>query len=277
MKNLKAPLLIVFTLAYGVANAQLQSFKKPQSFKYNDPVLRKIDSLKNIFKENNFIVNLKPANKILAKTPLAKRMLYDNNQCGLFCNLGALSVTGLELKGERISNTLVQLKWKTLSEYNNKGFDIERAYSTNNNNFVFDGFVVSNGNSKGESHYQQKDLNDYNGITYYRLKQTNIDGKFVYSNVISVKGYLEPAALKIYPNPGNSSNVIFSVSGIINAEKASISITDAMGRNVYHQNNLNLIDEDIPLKQFVILPPGYYNVAIISAQNNLRAPFVITQ
>ncbi len=275
MKYFTASLMILFTLAYSITNAQLQSFKNPQSFKYNDPVLEKIDSIKNLFKGNNFIVNLKPANKILAKTPLAKRLLY-NNECGVFCSLGALSVTGLELKGERISNTEVQLKWKTLSEYNNKGFDIERTYSVTDY-FVFDGFVMSNGNSNGESHYQQKDLNDYDGTTYYRLKQTNIDGKFVYSNVIAVKGYVEPAALKIYPNPGNSSNVFFSISGIINAEKASISITDAMGRIVYHQNNLNLIDEDIPLKQFVILPPGYYNVVIISAQNNLRGPFVITQ
>jgi len=276
MKYFTASLLILFTLAYSITNAQLQSFKKPHSFNYNDLVLEKIDSIKNLFKGNNFIVKLSPANKILAKTPLAKRMLY-SNECGVFCSLGALSVTGLELKGERVSNTEVQLKWKTLSEYNNKGFDVERAYATNYNNFVFDGFVVSNGNSNGESHYQQKDMNNYDGITYYRLKQTNIDGKFVYSNVISVKGYVDPAALKIYPNPGNSSNVIFSISGIRNAEKASIKITDAMGRIVYHQNNLNLNDGDIPLKQFVILPPGYYNVVIISAQNNLRGPFVITQ
>jgi hypothetical protein len=275
MKYCTVLLLFSITLTYSATNAQLQSFKMPHSFKYSNPVLERIDSIQKLFKGNNFIVKLKPSNKILAKIPVAKRMLYGTG-CGAFCTLRALPVTGLELKGERISNTEVQLKWKTLSEYNNKGFDIERTYSVNDY-FIYNGFVMGIGNSNVESRYQQKDLNDYEGTTYYRLKQTNIDGKFVYSNVIAVKGYAEPAKLKIYPNPGNTSSVYFSISGIINAEKASISITDAMGRNVYQQNNLNLIDGDIPLKQFINLPPGYYNILIISPQNNLRGSFVITQ
>lgn len=275
MKYLTISLLILLTVTCSITKAQLKSFNMDHSFKYSNPVLDRIDSTKNLFKGNNFFVSLKPANKILAKTPLAKRILTGND-CGIFCMGAPVSVTGLELKGTRISNTEVILKWKTFSENNNKGFDIERSYSANLN-FIYDGFVMGFGNSNVESRYQQTDLNDNENTTYYRLKQINFDGTVAYSNVIAVKGYVVPAKLKIYPNPGPGSEVVFSISGIVKVEKASISITDAMGRHIYSQNNLNLVDGEIPLKQFISLPPGYYNVLIISAENNLRGSFVITQ
>ena len=96
---------------------------------------------------------------------------------------GALPITGLEFYAKRISNTQVQLDWKTLQEINNKGFHIERK-KENENSFADMGFVSSNangGNSNFPLQYQKLDNNNFSGITYYRLKQEDIDGRTVHT------------------------------------------------------------------------------------------------
>lgn len=76
------------------------------------------------------------------------------------------------------------LNWTTASEINNSFFTIEKSYDGLDFEFV--------GNQEGSSPSMQivnYSLTDYNireTINYYRLKQTDFDGKFVYSKTISI-------------------------------------------------------------------------------------------
>lgn len=119
-------------------------------------------------------------------------------------------------------NDQTKLNWKTTSETNNKGFEIER--SADARTFERIGFVDGSGDSKEVNTYHFTDLNPL--ITsYYRLKQLDHDGKFEYSKVIAVKS--GSANLRVYPNPAQE---YLTVSGIGSAQ--TVSIIDQAGRVV---------------------------------------------
>ena len=95
-----------------------------------------------------------------------------------------------------IKNTTTILNWATASETNNDYFTIER--SRNNNDFSAIGTVYSKGN--GAAQYSYTDYTPLLGNAYYRLKQTDIDGKFTYSKIVQAN-ISALAHAYISPNP----------------------------------------------------------------------------
>jgi len=101
----------------------------------------------------------------------------------------------------------VLLKWKTATEVNNYGFEIERK--TNNTSWQKIGFVLGHGNSNSPKEYLFKDNNSLSGKYTYRLKQIDNDGKYKYSKEIEVEVVpLVFELLQNYPNPFNPSTTI---------------------------------------------------------------------
>ena len=60
--------------------------------------------------------------------------------------------------------------------------------------------VAGSGNTNLNSFYSTIDPNPYSGISYYKLMQTDLDGKSTYSHVVTVN-MGDGASLLIYPNP----------------------------------------------------------------------------
>lgn len=168
-----------------------------------------------------------------------------------------------------------QLTWNTASESNNKGFEIER--SADGTTFSSIGFVRSlsdNGTSATTLSYLFDDMNPLASRSYYRLKQTDRDGKFTYSNIISIKGR-EPLAVEItnlYPNPVKDQ---FSV-GISSATegKVTVIVTDAGGKNVMTLPfAIKRGDNVLPLSA-AALQNGIYMLRVV---NNATKETVTTQ
>jgi hypothetical protein len=78
----------------------------------------------------------------------------------------------------------VNLIWSTATEINNDFFTVERS----TDGFVFTeiGRLKGAGNSNSRLDYQLPDEQPFEGVNYYRLKQTDYDGKFEYSRIIPV-------------------------------------------------------------------------------------------
>ncbi|MGB5895979.1 MAG: T9SS type A sorting domain-containing protein, partial [Ignavibacteriaceae bacterium] len=98
----------------------------------------------------------------------------------------------------------VELRWRTETEVNNYGFDIERT--KDNSDWLTIGFVEGHGNSNSPKQYNFTDADiGLSGNYYYRLKQIDNDGTYEYSDVVSVEVgvpnnfYLS----QNYPNPFN--------------------------------------------------------------------------
>jgi len=115
-----------------------------------------------------------------------------------------LPVELLAFNGELVKNEVV-LTWKTASEENNMGFEIQRSLDAAN--FEKIGFVYSkeNGNSRAQLSYNFNDAQLTSPIQYYRLRQLDFDGSQTFSNVIAISTRLEEAnnafSVKLYPNP----------------------------------------------------------------------------
>lgn len=84
----------------------------------------------------------------------------------------------------KAAESRVELKWVTGSEENNSFFTVER--STNGSDFEPVLFINGAGDSKTLINYQATDINPKEGLVYYRLKQTDFNGTFSYSELVSV-------------------------------------------------------------------------------------------
>ncbi len=104
----------------------------------------------------------------------------------------------------------VTLMWTTASEINNHGFEVERSYD--GNIFSSVGFINGHGTST-EIHnytYVDKAESKTNSTLYYRLKQSDMDGRSTYSQILTVKVDM-PTQFSLsqnYPNPFNPTTSI---------------------------------------------------------------------
>lgn len=101
----------------------------------------------------------------------------------------------------------VDLVWTTASEVDNDYFIIQR--SSDGINFENYHKVGGIGNSSSAYTYHTVDGNPHLGISYYRLKQVDLNGDFTYSDTKSVE-FTGSSDVILYPNPATSSFTIES-------------------------------------------------------------------
>jgi fibronectin-binding autotransporter adhesin len=116
--------------------------------------------------------------------------------------LNLLPVKLLSFEGELNPKKEVDLTWKTSTEINNDYFTIERSAD---GKFFEPLFTVDGaGNSTRVIDYAGKDPHPLKGISYYRLKQTDYNGKSEYSQIlVIVNNELSVNDIIAYPNPVN--------------------------------------------------------------------------
>ncbi|MFT7034536.1 MAG: hypothetical protein ACJA2S_003053, partial [Cyclobacteriaceae bacterium] len=113
--------------------------------------------------------------------------------------------------------------WTTATEIDNDFFTIER--STNGVDWTVLTTVKGAGDSNTQSDYQISDKNPIYGESYYRLKQTDFDGKFTYSPIVYVNFGDIQTSVTIYPNPTRNEVNIYG-----SAEELSVlKIYNALG------------------------------------------------
>lgn len=164
-----------------------------------------------------------------------------------------LPVTGLEFFAQRKNDRTVQLDWKTIQEINNKGFHIERK-KENESAFIEIGFVAAgttDGNSTLPLAYTRNDDNNYNGKTFYRLKQEDRNGKTTYSLIRLVNGAgNKQLAMQVWPVPA-AGPVQVLVTGLTKADQ--LACYNAEGKLI---KQWPVTNEQPLLVQH--LPPGTY-------------------
>jgi len=142
-----------------------------------------------------------------------------------------LPLTIISFGGQLVNNDAA-LTWKTDHEINTSHFEIEKSLDGRSYSVIG---KVNSANSTGVHHYTFTDANINPGASafvYYRLKSSDIDGRFTYSTVV-VLGMKNNPVVLMYPNPvTNKANLTVSVDS---PQQLQLRITDNMGRVVKQQ------------------------------------------
>jgi hypothetical protein len=165
------------------------------------------------------------------------------------------------------------MSWVTGSEVNNDYFTLER--STDGEFFDEIAEVQGAGNSSTEITYNEEDYTEIETVVYYRLKQTDFDGTYSYSKVISIEAsdgnsFSSALSANVYPNPlgGNRCYVDIFQDNPLEREVLLI-LVDPMGREIFSKMIVTSKGETtvaIDLKGNIA--PGVY-VVKVSSDNEL--------
>lgn len=169
----------------------------------------------------------------------------------------------------------VILNWKTATETNNLGFEIERKSEKTNWSKI--GYMEGKGTTTEPSEYTfiDKTINNASGKLYYRLKQMDYDGTISFSDEISVE--FTPAKFSLnqnYPNPFNPATTIGYA--LPSASKVKLEVFNAIGQKVR-----TLVDASQEAGYFEVnfnasnLPSGiYFSVLTTESVNGAQGKIV---
>jgi hypothetical protein len=192
--------------------------------------------------------------KIMTATSSNLRVTYNAPPCVVL----PIDLISFDAKCD---DSKVNLNWETASQTNNDHFTIER--SANGIDYKTIGTVAGAGNSSSNLNYSFTDESPTNGINYYRLSQTDFDGKSVSYNVTScnITGKLIG---NVYPNPSTGE---FSIA--VDNSVSEIQIYNTIGQKIYDksllQNSGNTLDVDLSSQT-----SGVYILNIIQPNHNSK-------
>jgi len=185
----------------------------------------------------------------------------------------ALPVNLLDLNAMP-DNGIVNITWSTATEINSDYFTVERT--TDLLTYEQVALIPGAGNSNTILGYSAKDMFPHRGISYYRLKQTDLDGRSEYSNPVAVQNNPEYQDITVYPNP---SDGLINIALPVHLLKGDIrvEITDICGRVMYSEN---IKSEDIFYKYTIdlrsMIPKGTYIISLTANNNTMHHQIIIT-
>jgi hypothetical protein len=136
---------------------------------------------------------------ILFSTALstADRQTLEANEQNYFTAL-PLPVTWLSFTAQASTDD-VHLQWQTASEQNSKNFQVQ--YSADGSSWTILATVPAAGNSSSVCSYHYIRYDAPAGENYYRIAETDLDGKTTYSDIRTVRIDPAEAEFKVIQNP----------------------------------------------------------------------------
>lgn len=165
------------------------------------------------------------------------------------------------------------LVWKTTNETNTANFEVERSLDGRTYNKI--GMVAAAGTSSTNKSYSFTDKNITSlgsSVVFYRLKMKDVDNKFSYSGIVTLRLKAKGMVTLLYPNPVKTSATL-----TINADKnerITYSLIDLAGR-VLQSKSVSLAAGSntltIDVSKLVV---GVYSLSIQGEQTKERIRFV---
>jgi len=168
---------------------------------------------------------------------------------------GPLPVTLTSFDGKNTSEGNL-LNWTTTAESNNDHFEIQ--HTLDGRNFVELGKVSGAGNSAVINNYKFLHTNYQKGISYYRLKQVDTDGRSALSRVIAVDA-ANSRELKFFPNPVQSLLTMEVPDASV--KTVNVSVINTSGQQVLSRKGMASSNGTVSL-DVSKLPTGIYQVII---------------
>lgn len=158
------------------------------------------------------------------------------------------------------NNGRVQLNWLAYTQANARSFTIE--YSRDGRLFAAAGELAAAGTNDATTPYSYAYFPGVTGTVYYRIRETDYNGNYYYTNVVVVQtGNTLTAETEVFPNPFKD---ILQIS--MQLEKAGViqvALYDAGGRLVKKVQQQGLLGRNtIVMRDLTALLPGVYLVQV---------------
>lgn len=142
-------------------------------------------------------------------------------------SLSALPVNLIQFNAEPYGDNQARLYWSTSMQYNHSHFEVER--SIDGKNFYPIGTEYGDAFTEQVSEYMMIDPSPFMGLNYYRLKQVDLDGKYEFSPVRTVRFDYKIGRIAVFPNPTAGMLTV-----LVPAENKyqTITVFDALGKQV---------------------------------------------
>ncbi|MBU0472571.1 MAG: T9SS type A sorting domain-containing protein [Bacteroidetes bacterium] len=171
--------------------------------------------------------------KVILQIPARSYSVWVQNTAPLPVELSSFTT--------KLINNHVVLNWRTETEVNNYGFEIE-ASTSSATDWGKIGFVEGHGNSNSPKEYSF--IDNHNMVAErsrsYRLKQIDTDGNFEYSNIseISVSNLNKYFLAQNNPNPFNpATSISFTIPKV---EHVNLKVFNSLGETVAELVNREL-------------------------------------
>jgi fibronectin-binding autotransporter adhesin len=182
-----------------------------------------------------------------------------------------MSLTGAPLPITLVSFTAlasgneVKLNWETATETNNAFFTLEKSRDGIHFEKLTD-VLAASGNSSSTRYYVETDYEPFQGVSYYSLRQTDLNGS-TRELAIAAANIKPTQSLDIYPNPlEHSGQLHLGTKGYKNQEILVVLI-NAAGQECVSRMLLSVNDQgDFTLTETEDLAPGCY--IVIATSNN---------
>ncbi len=168
----------------------------------------------------------------------------------------------------------VYLDWQTATEINNDYFTVERSKEGSLYEQIQN--IKSAGNSSVTAYYNTTDNSPYPGTSYYRLRQTDYDGKSSLSDAIKIM-FNRNGETSIWPNPATGDEDIVLTYFASREEKVVVNITDAMGITIYTCILTSTADENTHLFKATAFKSGLYFMNLKSKAGNEVIKFLVSR
>lgn len=183
-----------------------------------------------------------------------------------------LPVKLTDLKAEPIDKT-VKISWATFSENNNDYFDVERA----GENLIYSKLSSKRGagNSNIYIPYQAMDFSPLAGISYYRLKQVDLNGAEEYFGPVKVQ-FNKTNSFQLFPTVSDGSNIHLSYIGE-DLKAYEIIINNIEGKSIPFVALPTSIGMDISIDSQYRNQNGLFFVTCTNGDEVFREKFIVSE
>ena len=183
-------------------------------------------------------------------------------------------------------NTVIDVNWETLREFENATFVLETSYGTPDN-FTEINQQAGNGTLNTSAQFNHADTSfGTNTLIYYRIKMIDTSGNFVYSSTIEINlaatlgvdgEDLSSIKLELYPNPAKTNEVTLKLNTRFTDKNAKLELYSIQGKRLSVQTlNIQEGANSFKLKVGEGLTKGIYLVRV-STTNYIKTVKLIVE
>jgi hypothetical protein len=198
-----------------------------------------------------------------------------SNRTDRFRLLFQPSLEFLNIKGIELNNTAV-IKWQVANQSSIAHYEVER--SPDGKSFATVGLLQSKADNDYATAYTFTDSKPVADNSTYRVKSTNKNGAFTYSDAVSLKVINSKKGMYIFPNPV-TNNIISLQLNRIQAGTYSVRLIDVAGV-VISSKTIECPGGSVSttIEPTVYLTAGTYRLQVVSPDNTSTSlPCIVVQ